>query len=303
MAAKRSVSVLGLGDMGAALARVLVENGWKTTVWNRTPAKAQPLVTAGATAAPSANECVRGSELVIACLASPKALYEVLESVRQESAFGRIFVDYTSGTPSEIEQSLHLTLSLSFSAYIRGAIITTPAFVGFPESVFYYSGDERTYRSIESDLVVLGTPIYLGANVNASTLQEVMMGGCFYGLSTGFLHTMATLKASKLYTPGAAQRLMAELIVPLLTQEMPRVFSDLARQIDEKDYVSKGAGVRLDQLIKAVEGMIRTSTELGLSSIVLGPMQKLLEVRLAQGGAAEEMSSLVEVIADPATIK
>jgi len=38
------VTVLGLGTMGSALARALVAARHQTTVWNRNPAKATPLV-------------------------------------------------------------------------------------------------------------------------------------------------------------------------------------------------------------------------------------------------------------------
>ncbi|MYU15304.1 NAD(P)-binding domain-containing protein, partial [Streptomyces sp. SID8361] len=42
------VTVLGLGDMGTALARALVGAGHRTTVWNRTAAEAEALAAEGA---------------------------------------------------------------------------------------------------------------------------------------------------------------------------------------------------------------------------------------------------------------
>jgi phosphoglycerate dehydrogenase-like enzyme len=41
--AQSEVSVIGLGAMGSALARALLHNGDRVTVWNRTSAKAEPL--------------------------------------------------------------------------------------------------------------------------------------------------------------------------------------------------------------------------------------------------------------------
>jgi 3-hydroxyisobutyrate dehydrogenase-like beta-hydroxyacid dehydrogenase len=38
------ISTLGLGLMGSALARSLVNGGHSVTVWNRSPARMQPLV-------------------------------------------------------------------------------------------------------------------------------------------------------------------------------------------------------------------------------------------------------------------
>lgn len=42
------VTVVGLGSMGRALAGAFAGAGHPTTVWNRTPAKAAPLVAKGA---------------------------------------------------------------------------------------------------------------------------------------------------------------------------------------------------------------------------------------------------------------
>ncbi|MER7078809.1 NAD(P)-binding domain-containing protein, partial [Saccharopolyspora kobensis] len=41
---QKAVSVLGLGDMGTALADALLAAGHRVTVWNRTAARAEPLV-------------------------------------------------------------------------------------------------------------------------------------------------------------------------------------------------------------------------------------------------------------------
>lgn len=46
------VSILGLGAMGSALARALLRDGHRVTVWNRTTSKAEPLVREGAALAP-----------------------------------------------------------------------------------------------------------------------------------------------------------------------------------------------------------------------------------------------------------
>ncbi|MFD0855163.1 NAD(P)-binding domain-containing protein, partial [Actinomadura adrarensis] len=44
---KKSLTLLGLGDMGAALARAWLAAGHPLTVWNRTPARAEPLKAEG----------------------------------------------------------------------------------------------------------------------------------------------------------------------------------------------------------------------------------------------------------------
>ncbi len=66
------VTVLGLGDMGSAIARTFLERGFRTTVWNRTAAKAAPLADAGATAAATAAEAVAASPLVVVCCSTAR---------------------------------------------------------------------------------------------------------------------------------------------------------------------------------------------------------------------------------------
>ena len=43
-----SITVIGLGNMGSALAEAFLKAGYTTTVWNRTPEKADNLVAKGA---------------------------------------------------------------------------------------------------------------------------------------------------------------------------------------------------------------------------------------------------------------
>ena len=62
------VTVIGLGNMGSALARVLLENGLRVTVWNRSPEKATSLVEKGAVLAPDVATAVAASPIIIICV-------------------------------------------------------------------------------------------------------------------------------------------------------------------------------------------------------------------------------------------
>jgi 3-hydroxyisobutyrate dehydrogenase len=73
----QSVTVLGTGIMGSAMARNLVAAGLRTTVWDRSPEATRPLAGAGARVAASAADAVAGAAAVITML--PTA--EVVESV------------------------------------------------------------------------------------------------------------------------------------------------------------------------------------------------------------------------------
>ena len=172
MTAERSVSVLGLGQMGSAIARAYVTAGWKAIVWNRSAAKAGPLVAKGAIAAKSATECVSASRLVISCLLDHKALHEIFANVSPHPDNGTILVDFTSGTPAEIQKTQQMINDLNIS-YIRAIVCTTPPFVGNPNTSLYYSGIVEAFKAISDDIGVLGKPRYLGNDPGSASIYEL----------------------------------------------------------------------------------------------------------------------------------
>jgi 3-hydroxyisobutyrate dehydrogenase len=69
----KRISFLGLGIMGAAMARRLLEHGVELTVWNRNPERARTLVDHGARLAATPADAARGAEAVIAMIADDHA--------------------------------------------------------------------------------------------------------------------------------------------------------------------------------------------------------------------------------------
>jgi 3-hydroxyisobutyrate dehydrogenase len=70
MMAIRRVGFIGLGIMGAPMAANLLRAGFELTVWNRTAAKCEPLLKAGARAAGSPAEVAAAAEVTVSCVTS-----------------------------------------------------------------------------------------------------------------------------------------------------------------------------------------------------------------------------------------
>jgi len=71
------VGFIGLGRMGQAMARRLLDAGHELAVYNRTAAKSAELVKAGASSTASISEACKGRDVVITMLADDAALNEV----------------------------------------------------------------------------------------------------------------------------------------------------------------------------------------------------------------------------------
>jgi 3-hydroxyisobutyrate dehydrogenase-like beta-hydroxyacid dehydrogenase len=71
------VGFIGLGNMGLPMAEALIDAGLSLTVYNRTAAKAQPLVAKGARLAASASEAVKPGGIAVTMVADDAALESV----------------------------------------------------------------------------------------------------------------------------------------------------------------------------------------------------------------------------------
>lgn len=80
----KSVAVLGTGLMGAGMARSLIRAGFDVTVWNRNPARAQPLADDGARVAPDVVSAVLDAEVVLTMLFDADSVTEVMTPVLPE---------------------------------------------------------------------------------------------------------------------------------------------------------------------------------------------------------------------------
>jgi 3-hydroxyisobutyrate dehydrogenase-like beta-hydroxyacid dehydrogenase len=123
------VGFIGLGNMGAPMAANLIKAGHELTVYNRTPARAQPLVDQGARYAANVADACRG-EVVITMLSDDSALEAV--------AFGDSGI--TQALPAGAVHISSSTISVALSEKLTAAhtekrqkFVSAPVF-GRPEA-------------------------------------------------------------------------------------------------------------------------------------------------------------------------
>jgi len=98
----RSVGFIGLGIMGRAMARRLVDAGHKVTVWNRDASKAAELVAAGARQAATPRAAAEGNDVVISMVSDSAAVGAVLlgpDGAINGAKQGAVFVDMSTINP------------------------------------------------------------------------------------------------------------------------------------------------------------------------------------------------------------
>lgn len=102
-----NIGLAGTGKMGAAIARRMLSSGQSLRVWNRSAARAQPLLDEGATWAPSPADLVASADVVFTMLTDEPALDEVYlgaAGLLLGPADGRLFVDMSTVSPAKPQQ-------------------------------------------------------------------------------------------------------------------------------------------------------------------------------------------------------
>lgn len=101
-----AIGFIGLGNMGAPMARRLVEAGHDVTVFDADPAKVASLAADGATAGGSAAEVAANAEFLLTSLPRPDHVVAVLRTAGALAALrpGSIWVDLTTNRKSLVEE-------------------------------------------------------------------------------------------------------------------------------------------------------------------------------------------------------
>lgn len=96
MTDKLTVSVLGTGIMGAAMARNLARAGHTVRAWNRSRAKAEPLAADGIAIAGTPAEAVEGADVVLTMLYDGPAALDVMTQAAPALRPGTAWVQSTT---------------------------------------------------------------------------------------------------------------------------------------------------------------------------------------------------------------
>ncbi len=182
------ISVIGLGDMGSALAHTLLQNGYSVTVWNRSADKARPLAAAGAVAVESAAAAIAASPATITCITSHDRTIQLLEDPGI-SLDGKTIIELSTGGISEAERLSRL-LSEQGADWLIGAISGYPNSVGTKELVLITAGSQEVWgrwaeliKTLGGSSVLVGDQASMIPTLFAAlfTTRQGFMFGMIYG--------------------------------------------------------------------------------------------------------------------------
>jgi 3-hydroxyisobutyrate dehydrogenase-like beta-hydroxyacid dehydrogenase len=279
-----AVTVLGLGAMGRALATALIDAGHTTTVWNRSPGRAEGLADL-ASVAPTAGEAVSASPLVVACLLDHASVHEVLDPVAPRLA-GRALVNVTTTTPAQARE-LAAWAGDHGVAYLDGGIMATPDMIGGVGSAILYSGDGAVFEDHRALLDLWGESSYFGPDAGMASLWDLALLSGMYLMFAGFLHGAAMLGSE-----GVPARDLAARATPFLAA-MAGAFAGIAEVVDTAGYAGEG---HQSLEFSDLGDLVQASRDQGVSTELVAPVQAMIERQIAKGHGKKAFERIYEEI-------
>ncbi|MFE3252088.1 NAD(P)-dependent oxidoreductase [Streptomyces sp. NPDC059209] len=279
-----SVAVIGLGNLGRALASAYLGHGHRTTVWNRSPEKADDLVTRGATRAATAAEAIAAADLVIVCVLDYDKAREVLTPAAG-ALRGRTLLNLTSGTP-EPARELAAWVADQGAEYLDGAVYAVPQTIGTPDAFVLYSGSPAVFATYREQLDLLGAPTFVGADPGLASLYDISLLSGMYGMFAGFFQSVAVADSARIKATD-----ITGLLVPWLNAAAAAL-PGFAAEIDSGDYATETSNLDINAV--GLANMLTATRAQGIGVDLLTPLQTLFETQIAEGHGAQSLARAIE---------
>ena len=267
-----AVGLIGLGNMGTAIAERLLDAEHALVVYNRTPARAEPLAARGAIVARTVAELAERVDIVLTSLADDVALEAVAAELLDAAPPGAILVDLSTVSPAASARVASRAETASV-AYLRAPVSGNPTVVRAGNLSFIVSGARETLDQVEPVLRAIGATVHhvgdgeqarivkLAINVMIAGLAQLMSEALVLGEAAGvsrgaLLEVMGSSAAGAPFVKYKTE--------PLLRDDFSATFTTalMEKDIDLALGAADEANVALP-LTRELKGLLHAAIEAG----------------------------------------
>ncbi|MEY4338951.1 MAG: hypothetical protein RLZ14_801, partial [Actinomycetota bacterium] len=188
-----NVAFLGLGVMGAPMAKHLAAAGHKVTVYNRTPDKALAWVALyGNRAAPTPREAAEGAEFVFMCVGNDNDVRDVVygpDGALAGAEAGSVLIDHTTAS-AEVARELAEACSEFGVGFVDAPVSGGQAGAQNGQlTIMCGSDDEAFYQLAQPVMSAYAKASALmgsaGAGQRTKMVNQILIAGIVQGLAEG----------------------------------------------------------------------------------------------------------------------
>jgi 3-hydroxyisobutyrate dehydrogenase-like beta-hydroxyacid dehydrogenase len=236
---KGTVGIIGLGIMGGAFAKNLVQAGWRVIGYDISAARRREAARAGVETARNAAELAAKVPTILTSLPKPQALMDSVRKIAAAKLKRVLLVEMSTFAIADKEKAAR-ALAKAGHVMLDTPVSGTGSQAAARDLVFYASGDSRHIKRLRPLFQAFGREVYdVGAFGNGSKMKyvanllvainnvasaEAMVLGMKAGLSPQLIFD--------LITPGAGNSRVFELRAPMMVKGK---YKDVTMKIDVWD--------------------------------------------------------------------
>jgi len=204
----KTVGIIGLGIMGGAIARNLIERGWHVVGFDTDSAKCAELAEAGVAIVEGVAHVVRNTPIIMTSLPTPSAVESVAKQIADSGESQRIVVELSTLTLAD-KLRFEATLKKAGHVALDCPLSGTGAQAKMRDLIVYASGDSAAIAKCTSLFADFGKQSAdLGAYGNGSRMK-------FVANHLVAIHNVATAEAMILAErAGLDPKLVVEMVGP-----------------------------------------------------------------------------------------
>jgi 3-hydroxyisobutyrate dehydrogenase len=230
------IALLGVGTMGAGMAANWLKKGFPLTIWNRTPARAEPLAAQGATIAATPREAAEGADIIVAMVAdddASRAVWLGASGALENAKSGAILIESSTVTPDWVRE-------LAGKAQARGCrFLDAPvggsrAAAAAGQLVFFVGGDGETLEATRPALEAVGQRVNHVGATGAGATWKLINNMLVATQAAGLAEALAFARKSG-FAPDQISALIGASAAasPIVQTKLPRMIDG---QFDETDF-------------------------------------------------------------------
>lgn len=280
----QNIFVIGLGNMGTALAKTLLDKGYPVTVWNRTESKATAILEAGATLAKSIADGISANEIILVCLNNYEDSRTCLSACSDLT--DKTFIQLTTGSTHDAS-ALQDWAAQRGGRYLDGAILAYPSSIGSPSCALLVAGQEAAWSSAQDVILSLGPASqYLGDNVTAPATLDFAIIFPTVTLMLAVIQSIHALEGT-----GVSTETYADMISPLFGSAGKSI-KELANNIALNDFSHTQASLAVWQA--ALEHASNSFRPGPKNLDLVDAVSQILSGAVAQGYGSQNLAAAIE---------
>lgn len=195
-----AIGFMGLGIMGSPMAANLLKAGFAVQVYNRTAARAEPLVAQGATVAASPRELAAAVEVLILMVTGPEAIQDLLwgrEGAFRELGPGKTLINMST-VPPRFSRELDSVLTGAGTTFIDAPVSGSKKAAEDKALIILASGPREAVDQVTPVLLAMGKKVVYCGEAGQGSMMKMTINLLLGLMMAGVAEAVAFGKAGGL---------------------------------------------------------------------------------------------------------